>query len=383
MNPKSSRVNKLNRVFRKREMLAVIGIVFAIILGSVAVAATTSSANDLPPAAPPDPTKVIGNATCIKCHAAEQAVWAATPHARTFDELHRRPEAAQIAAKLGVTSIKHGERCVACHYTQQLVDATSRGHSITTVSLPSNANRSSDLHAIAGVSCESCHGPARDWLEAHHDYGSPAATRLTEPAAHRSDRIARSVSLGMRNPHNLYLVAQSCYRCHTTRDEELINVGGHSAGSLDFEFVSWSQGTVRHNFVRTDGKQNETSSPERLRFMFIAGVIADTEASLRTVATATVKDKYALTVAKRASRAGARLKSVAEKVDDARLNRAVAVFDSVQIKLNNTLQLQAAADQLANIGYELAEAEANINEINLQQKLIVLDKFIPDKKTWK
>ena len=60
----------------------------------------------------------------------------------------------------------------------------------------------------------------------------------------------------MRNPVNVYLLAQSCYRCHTVPDERLVNVGGHHAGSLDFELVSWSQGTVRHNFVRTDGKVN-------------------------------------------------------------------------------------------------------------------------------
>jgi hypothetical protein len=196
-------------------------------------------------------------------------------------------------------------------------------------------------------------------------------------------RVANRVALGMRNPSNVYLVAQSCYRCHTTGDEELVNVGGHPAGSLDFEFVSWNQGTIRHKFTQSDGKQNASSSPQRLRFMFLAGVIADTEAALRAVATATVKANYALTVAKRASRAGGRLRSVAEKVNDPRLTSAVAVFDSVQIKLNNAAQLEAAADKLAAIGYELAEAETKTDETQLHQQLISLDRFIPDPKTWK
>ena len=111
------------------------------------------------------------------------------------------------------------------------------------------------------------------------------------------------------------------------------------------------------DFVGTDGKENEVSSTQRLRFMFLAGVMAETEASLRAVATATVKANYGLTVAKRAARAGARLKSVAEKVSDPRLEKAVLVFDSVQIKLNNATPLAAAADKLAIIGYDLAEAE--------------------------
>jgi hypothetical protein len=75
----------------------------------------------------------------VKCHAAEAKVWQQTPHAKTFDQLHRRPEAKQIAAKLSLRSIKHDGRCVACHYTQQKDDSDS-------------------VHAVAGVSCESCHG---------------------------------------------------------------------------------------------------------------------------------------------------------------------------------------------------------------------------------
>jgi hypothetical protein len=382
------RLSKIKRARLVRETLAFLGIAAAIILGSLMATRVPSfgSGHDygfetLGPAEPADPTKVLGNDACVKCHASEQAVWANTPHSKTFDELHRRPEAAQIASKLGIKSIKHGDRCVACHYTRQAEGGAGHENAITAVSR--NGSRSIDFHAIAGISCESCHGAARDWLQAHHDYGGPDVTRLTESPAHREQRIKRSVELGMRNPHNVYLVAQSCYRCHTTGDEELVNVGGHPAGSLDFELVAWSQGMIHHNFVRTDGKANVVSSPNRLRFLFIAGVIADTEASLRAVSTATEKANYALTVAKRAARAGARLQSVAEKVGDARLDEAVQVFESVTIKLNNQQNLVAAADQLAKIGYQLANAETDPQEETLREKLIVLDRFIPAAKTWK
>jgi len=366
-----------------REAMAGLGIAIAIILGSLAATRSFSFGSDaivestnVIVAEPADPNKVMGNNACVKCHASEQAVWAATPHAKTFDELHRRPEASQIASKLGISSIKHGDRCVACHYTRQ-ADPSS----VTTVS--TNGSSLPDFHAIAGISCESCHGAARDWLEAHHDYGGPNGTRLTESPAHREQRIARSVELGMRNPHNVYLVAQSCYRCHTTGDEELVNVGGHPTGSLDFELVAWSQGKVHHNFVRTDGKENVISSPHRLRFLFVAGVIAETESTLRALSTATEKATYALTVAKRAARAGARLKSVADKVNDERLDLAVGVFDSVKIKLNNRKNLVSAADQLAQIGIEFADAETKSTEKELHEKLITLDRFIPAPTNWK
>lgn len=384
MKTTSNRPRRIRLMKLKREAFTLLWIFVAIVLGSVAAThGTTVGAESTKPASPADPLNVLGNAACIKCHASEHSVWSNTPHARTFDELHRRPEAATIAKKLGVASVKHGERCVGCHYTQKPVGDDSTGDLQTYVTTPSASAGNFELEAIAGISCESCHGAARAWLETHHNYGGPQVTRETESAAHRADRIARSVALGMRNPHNVYLVAQSCYRCHTTGDEELVNVGGHPAGSLDFEIVSWSQGTVHHNFVQSDGKQNQASSPNRLRFLFVAGMIADTEAALRAVSTATVKAEYALTVAKRAARAGARLKSVAAKVNDARLNQAIEIFDSVKIKLNNATQLEAAADELARLGYEFANAENDPNEQALRESLKSLDKFIPAEGKWK
>ncbi len=308
-------------------------------------------------AAPADPHLVLGNESCVKCHTAEIQVWKQTPHARTFDELHRRPEAKQIASKLGLSSIKNEGRCVACHYTQQ-------------------AQAAGNLHVVAGVSCESCHGAAKDWLDLHHNYGGEGITRLTESPEHRRLRIANSVNAGMRNPSNVYSVAQSCLRCHTTADEELVNVGGHSAGSLDFEFVSWSQGMVRHNFVRSDGKSNEVSSPERVRVMFVAGMIAELEASLRATAKATKKATYGVTAAKRAARAGARLKSVTAKVDVSTLNEIVTVFDSVTLKLNNAVELTAAADQIAKLGFTFAAQNDGL-------ALSPLSGFIPNSDRFK
>ena len=318
-------------------------------------AATTSTAGAQ--ATPADPHLVMGNESCVKCHAAEVKVWKQTPHSRTFDELHRRPEAKKIAANLGLQSIKNEGRCVACHYTQKVEE-------------------SGNPHTIAGVSCESCHGAAKDWLSLHSDYGGEGITRLTETSEHRQQRIAHSVAAGMRNPANVYLVAQSCLRCHTTADEELVNVGGHTAGSLDFEFVSWSQGLIRHNFVRTDGKTNEVSSPQRLRVMFVAGMIAELEASMRATSVATQKATYGVTSAKRAARAGARIKSVAAKVNSPILNQVMEVFGSVALKLNNADQLTSAADKIAALGHEFAAT-------NDGSALSALDTFIPKADRYK
>ena len=91
----------------------------------------------------------------------EIQAWKNTPHATTFDQLHRRPEAKSIAKKLELNLIKHTGRCVACHSTQQ-------------------TNVSGNIHTIAGVSCESCHVAAKDWLDIDDDHGGEGITRLTE-----------------------------------------------------------------------------------------------------------------------------------------------------------------------------------------------------------
>ncbi|SMP43925.1 Cytochrome c554 and c-prime [Neorhodopirellula lusitana] len=319
-------------------------------------AGTISSAGAA--ASPVNPHLTMGSETCVKCHANEVKVWQSTPHNHTFDELHRRPEAKEIAAKLGIRSIKNDGRCAACHYTQQTDAATG------------------SVHAIEGVACESCHGSAKNYLDVHHNYGGEHITRATESPQHRMERLEKSIELGMRNPVNAFLVAQSCLRCHTTADEELVNVGGHSTGSLDFEFVSWSQGSIRHNFVRTDGRQNDPSSIGRLRLMFVSGMIAELEASLRATAKATQKAKYGITAAQRTARAAKRLQSVAQKIDSSILDETLKVFASVKLRLNNEDQLNTAADIVAVLGYRFA-AQTN------PETLTALDAFIPPSSRWK
>lgn len=338
---------------------AVCGVAALVLTIAATCSANTSSPQSIAvlPAEPVDPDKALGNETCIKCHTPALDVWRRTPHAKTFDELHRRPEAKQIADKLGLKSIKHEGRCVACHYTQQ-------------------RQPSGDIHAIAGITCESCHGAAKDWLDLHHDYGGEGLTRLEESPEHRIQRIAASIEAGMRNPTNVYLVAQSCLRCHTTADEELVNVGGHSAGSLDFEFVSWSQGTIRHNFVLSDGKHNQVRTQQQLRVMFVAGMIAELEAALRATAVATEKATFGVTVAQRAARGAARLRSVNDKVESTTIEQILNVFDGVSLKLNNAEPLIAAADKIAKLGYRFASEESG-------EDFTALDAFIPSVDRYK
>jgi hypothetical protein len=303
-----------------------------------------------------DPAKVVGHATCTKCHEAEQQQWMLTPHYRTFDALHRTPEAKAIAERLGLRSIKRNDTCIKCHYTEH-----------------SDGNR---VRVVAGVSCESCHGGARDWLNLHADYGGPTVTRVTESPEHRQHRESASIAAGMNNPANLYLIARQCLDCHTAPEEKLVNVGGHSAGSADFELVAWSQGIVRHNFVRSDGKTNEVSAPERLRVMYVVGALADLEYSLRATAKATEVAAYGQASAARAAAAKRRLWKIQQRIHDERITRALDAVASLELTLGNSDAILASADQIGKAAYEFAESADGT-------KLAAIDDLVPTPRDFK
>ena len=303
-----------------------------------------------------DPAKILGPDSCTKCHEKEMLQWHMTPHFQTFDSLHRMPEAKAIADRLGLNSVKRNETCVACHYTQQQIG--------------------SRLRVIAGVSCESCHGAAKDWIALHNDYGGPNITRETETPAHRQERIAASVKAGMNNPTNLYLIARQCLSCHTTPNEQLVNIGGHAAGSHEFELVSWSQGLVRHNFLRTNGTSNAAASQAELRKIYVVGVLADLEASLRATAAATVKARFGIASAQRSARLKQRLYEISQVVSDPNIDAALQAALAVPLQLNHQSELNAAADAVGKAAFEFAK-NANGN------KLAALDPLLPKPEQYK
>lgn len=281
-----------------------------------------------------DPAKILGPDTCTKCHEHEMQQWHRTPHFATFDTLHRKPEAKAIADRLDLRSVKRNDTCVGCHYTEQLVGSRVR--------------------VVSGISCESCHGAARDWIAIHNDYGGPNATKESESPEHRHQRIAASVEAGMNNPVNLYLIARQCLSCHTTPNEQLVNEGHHTAGSKDFELVAWSQGMVRHNFLRTGGSASAGASPAELRVMFVVGIMADLEASLRATAQATVKGPFGIASAQRAAALKRKLYDLSLMIQDPNVDDALRAALAVPLKLNHRVELVEAADVVSQAARDFA-----------------------------
>lgn len=303
-----------------------------------------------------DPAQVLGADSCAKCHENELRQWKLTPHHETFESLHRKPEAKAITKKLGLSTVKRNDVCVQCHYTQQ--------------------QKGSRVRVVAGVSCESCHGAAQNWIALHNDYGGPNATKAAESAEHREQRRASSVAAGMNNPSNLYLMARQCLSCHTTPNEQLVNVGGHQAGTGEFEFVAYSQGIVRHNFLRTDGNSNAPASPEQLRVMYVVGVMADLEASLRATAKATVKGPFGIASAQRAAKLKHKLNAIREQSNDPYVQQAMDAALHAPLKLNQSESLNSAADAIAQAAFDFAESADGA-------ELAALDSLLPQPEQYK
>jgi len=217
------------------------------------------------------PERVIGAERCAHCHSAEVNAWKLSKHSRS-DSVHRDPRTAEkakdIAAKMGLRSadeVATDPLCTECHVTRQQTGNV--------------------LKAIGGVSCESCHGGAKDWVDIH-----PAMHLI----ANHDERINQAIKAGMLTRKNIDKVAENCFTCHVSRHEKLVNVGGHPARSEGFELASWSQGEMRHHFftnsMRHENENREVSQSFK-RVLFITGLLLDLEYSLRALAAGVQKGK--------------------------------------------------------------------------------------------
>lgn len=124
----------------------------------------------------------VGAERCKSCHAAEFAAWESSPHARALQTLSPTEQ--------------KNPRCLACH-----------------TMVPDDVQV-----ALAGVQCESCHGPGRHY--------SPSWV-MRDPELARQLRLVAKVD------------ATACARCHTD--------GSPAVGGFDFaakrELIKhWSHG---------------------------------------------------------------------------------------------------------------------------------------------
>lgn len=256
---------------------------------------------------------------CASCHALETEAWENTRHFATFKDRHRSPEAKEILANMGQRSMKRALECRQCHYTSEL--------------------KGNKLRASFGVSCESCHGAASDWLVLHSKKGGDLSsddlkwgTGKDQSAAMRTKRLQSAEAKGMINSEMIYDIARNCFGCHTVPNEAIVNEGGHKAGS-DFDLVAWSQGENLHNFSSSagapDSPTNRPSTLEQRRRLYITGLMVDLETSLRNISRVQEQGgTYHIAMVERSNQARAKLDAVLDMVVISELSAALVMLPS-------------------------------------------------------
>ena len=291
----------------------------------VAVAAHATKASD--------PDKIVGPNVCAECHKQEAEAWKSTHHFKTFRDMPRNEAANAIARRMGIRRVKSESLCLDCHFTVQRKDGKPE--------------------PIAGISCESCHSGGKDWVKIHAGYSGKTAQ--TESKAEAEARWKLADSKGMIRPGALYRLAKNCLGCHIVPHEELVNKGGHRAGSA-FELLSWSQGEVRHNTWHSKGKENVAATAARRRMLYLIGLGVELETALRAVGKASARKVYAFEMAQRADQARKQLAAAAKAVPDLpEIARLVEHAHSAGLTLDNESRLTAAADQISQLLQSMAD----------------------------
>lgn len=269
-----------------------------------------------------DVDAVMGPAECAECHEKTARIWEQTLHHALFRQTHRSKEGTSFAKKLRVKRIKGAkELCAFCHYTVRMGKKRPK--------------------AVAGVSCESCHGASRDWIKVHSEFSGKE--KETESVAEAKARWVKSEAAGMIRPRNLYALAKSCYSCHATAHEDLVDVGGHPQGS-EFELLSWTMGEVRHNVWYTES--NDEATPERRRMLYLAGLSLTLETALKALSAVRAPEgEYATEM--RARAIGARDKLAQASRALAHVSELKAMVDAAEPLATGAAELESSAAVVA------------------------------------
>jgi hypothetical protein len=172
-----------------------------------------------------DPPKYTGPGSCASpsCHGgvaprSDNSVWqneystwvVKDKHAQAYTVLSN-PVATRMAKILELSSSADtAPKCLACH----------------ALDVPA-ADRARTFDLADGVSCESCHGPASNWLGPH----------TTKGWTHQ-----QSIEAGMYDDRDLISRSQKCLTCHLGTSEKFVDHQMIAAGHPDlyFELASFS-----------------------------------------------------------------------------------------------------------------------------------------------
>jgi hypothetical protein len=143
-----------------------------------------------------------------------------------------------MARILKIDKADTAPKCLACH----------------ALSVP-EADRARTFDSTDGVSCESCHGPASNWLGSH----------TTKGWTHE-----RSVAAGMRDLRDPIRRSENCLACHLGNADKAVDHEMIAAGHPDlyFELASFTAAMPRH------WKEQSGRSADRVRMLAAGQAVA-------------------------------------------------------------------------------------------------------------
>ncbi len=270
---------------------------------------------------------VVGPGECEDCHEAEVSALHASGHWKGFPAGLSGARGKAMAEAMGIARPTDDWRCLRCHATPIL--------------------KNEKLTVLGGVSCESCHGAAEDWMDLHDDYGD--GEKEEESAEHAAERIAATVKAGMRRPDRVREVAESCVACHVVDDRKLVEKAGHPTGE-GFEFLSWSQGEVRHNYMQSDGEKNLPASARRRRIVFLVGQLTALERLAPLAGAAAGDGAHAVSLRSRRNAAAQAVKRADDLLGEAsRLKELVKVLEASKGRNDDGGKVAELARQAADL----------------------------------
>lgn len=312
---------------------------------------------ELCPPSRSDRINFVGSRACLDCHRTEYLGWLRTKHFENVPGRFDTSKEDTIAAKY---FSKHGnlDACKTCHVSP---DAFGREKIET------------------GVSCETCHGAAGGplgWLNFHGSYGHNQVSRQHESFEHKIMRQARCDDAGMLRSSKQYDNARKCNSCHIVSNKDVLTAG-HKTFPDDFEYMSWINGEIRHNFHVQPMHNAKTASLAiesgqtaggRKRVALVVGRLAEIEACLLNLA-AHAPDKSAVAQRIKAEEAAAENEDEdaddkdEEEIDEGEFPSAID-FWAERVKeaaeqIREDVINQDYLDEQAELAREAAEEAAN------------------------
>ena len=290
-------------------LLRVLGAAAATVMAILVVAAPAQAAEE----------ERVGPERCGECHKKEYKAWLLSSHSTLITDGYDEDvtdEVEQIVEELDLFDVESEGICDVCHYNYYR-DVLGE-------------------QEITATDCEACHGPGAGWVDIHSSFGAENGKQIRssadESAEHRGQRVSLSLALGWRSPtHSTVALVNQCFVCHLGPDEEIVNDGGHVAGSR-IDLVSWLSGEIRHNFQRTAQGENAPLTPERRRVLHIVGRALDVEHGIRGIAEAYSKGRFMMGLQERIGESLVELKKVRAEVPLEEVDEIIRLAESIPLE---------------------------------------------------